>query len=71
MLSGKEGDGMTPKEMEKLIQKDGWRLVQVTGSHHQYEHPTKKGKVTIAFHSRPKDLDQWTVHYILKQAGLK
>ena len=61
---------MTPKEMEKLIQKDGWRLVQVTGSHHHYKHPTKKGKVTIAFHSQPKDLKSRDVKSILKQAGL-
>ena len=62
---------MTPSEMEKLIKKDGWQLVAVEGSHHQYKHPTKKGKVTIAFHSRPKDLDPWTVYRILRQAGLK
>ena len=62
---------MTPSEMEKIIKKDGWQLVAVEGSHHQYKHPIKKGKVTIAFHSRPKDLDQWTVYRILKQAGLK
>ena len=61
---------MTPKEMEKLIQKDGWRLVQVTGSHHHYRHPTQKGKVTIAFHSKPKDLKSRDVKSILKQAGL-
>ena len=62
---------MTPSEMEKIIKKDGWRLVAVEGSHHQYKHPTKKGKVTIAFHTKPKDLDQWTVCRILRQAGLK
>ncbi|MBR5162465.1 MAG: type II toxin-antitoxin system HicA family toxin [Schwartzia sp.] len=61
---------MTPSEMEKLIKKDGWRLVAVEGSHHQYRHPTKKGKVTIAFHSKPKDLKPRAVKSILKQAGL-
>ena len=61
---------MTPKEPEKIIQKDGWRLVQVEGAHHHYKHPTKKGNVTIAFHSRPKDLKTRTVKSILKQAGL-
>ena len=47
---------MTPAEIEKIIKKDGWRLVAVEGSHHQYKHPTKKGKVTIPFHKKPKDL---------------
>ncbi len=62
---------MTPSEMEKLIKKDGWFLASVEGSHHQYKHPTKKGKVTIPFHSRPKDLKPRDVKSILKQAGLK
>ena len=62
---------MTAKEIEKIIKDDGWHLVNVEGSHHQYKHPTKRGKVTIAFHSQPKDLDQWTIHRILCQAGLK
>lgn len=62
---------MTAKEIEKIIKKDGWYLVSVEGSHHQYKHPTKRGKVTIAFHSKPKDLDQWTIQRILFQAGLK
>ena len=62
---------MTPSEMEKWIKKDGWYLVSTEGSHHQYRHPTKKGKVTIAFHTKPKDLDPWTVHRIKKQAGLQ
>ena len=62
---------MTPREMEKKIMKDGWYLVNVEGSHHQYEHPTKQGKVTIAFHSKPKDLKTRVVKSILKQAGLQ
>ena len=47
---------MTPKEMEKKIKKDGWYLDSIESSHHHYKHPTKPGKVTIPFHSNPKDL---------------
>lgn len=61
---------MTPQEMEKKIKKDGWYLVNVEGAHHQYKHPTKPAKVTIAFHSKPKDLKIRAVKSILKQAGL-
>ncbi len=61
---------MAPEEMEKIIQKDGWQLARVTGAHHHYKHPTKQGTVTIAFHSRPKDLKSRDVKSILKQAGL-
>ena len=60
---------MTSKDMEKLILADGWILKSQVGSHRQYIHPTKKGKVTIPFHS--KDLKKATELSILKQAGLK
>ncbi len=62
---------MTPKEMENIITADGWKLVKIDGSHHHYKHPQKSGKVTIPFHTKPKDLDKKTVNSILKQAGLK
>lgn len=61
---------MTPKEMEKKLKNDGWYLDSITSSHHHYKHPTKPGKVTIPFHSRPKDLTPRLVKAILKQAGL-
>lgn len=62
---------MTPKEMEKRINADGWKLDHIKGSHHHYKHPSKPGLVTIPFHDRPKDLSKKTVSSILKQAGLK
>ena len=62
---------MTPKEMEAKIVADGWQLVKIDGSHHHYKHPQKSGKVTIPFHTKPKDLDKKNVNSILKQAGLK
>jgi len=43
-------------------------LVNVVGSHQQFKHPTKKGKVTIP-HPK-KDLPIGTVRSILKQAGI-
>ena len=58
-----------PLEMEKLILDDGWILKTQIGSHRQYVHPNKAGKVTIPFHS--KDLPKGTEHSIMKQAGLK
>lgn len=55
--------------MEKLILADGWILKSQIGSHRQYIHPTKKGKVTIPFHS--KDLKKAMDLSILRQAGPK
>lgn len=60
---------LKPKEMEKIIFADGWILKSQQGSHRQYVHPTKSGKVTIPFHC--KDIPKGTEHSILKQAGLK
>ena len=60
---------LRPKEMEKKILKDGWIFKLQTGSHRQYIHPWKSGKVTIPFHC--KVLPKGTEHSILKQAGLK
>lgn len=60
---------MNSRELIKLIEKDGWKLVAVVGSHHQFKHPTKPGKVTIP-HPK-KNLAPKTVKSILKQAGLQ
>lgn len=59
----------TARELEKQILKDGWYLVNQVGSHRQYKHPSKPGKVTIPFH-KPDALHPKTGKSILKQAGL-
>ena len=60
---------MTAKEVEEIISADGWRLATINGSHHNYKHPTKKGRVTIPFHSG--DIPKGTLANIFRQAGLK
>ena len=59
---------MKSQELIKIIEKDGWYLVNVRGSHHQFKHKIKPGRVTIP-HPK-KDLPKGTVKSILKQAGL-
>ena len=56
--------------LHKLIEDDGWRLVTTRGSHRQYKHPIKQGRVTIAGHPGD-DLAAGTLNSVLKQAGLK
>ena len=54
----------------RLVENDGWRLVATRGSHRQFKHPQKPGRVTIA--GKPSDdLAPGTLNSILKQAGLK
>jgi predicted RNA binding protein YcfA (HicA-like mRNA interferase family) len=55
------------KDLIKLVEKDGWYLVNV-GSHHQFKHSTKKGKVTIP-HPK-KDPSIRTIKSILSQAQI-
>lgn len=61
---------MKVREVIKMIEDDGWYLVAVKGSHRQYNHPTKPGRVTIAGHLR-HDLAPGTLNSIFKQAQLK
>ncbi|MCD8797131.1 type II toxin-antitoxin system HicA family toxin [Mammaliicoccus sciuri] len=56
------------KEVIKKIERDGWYLVKVVGSHYHYKHDKKPGKVTVP-HPK-KDLPRGTEYSILKQAGL-
>jgi predicted RNA binding protein YcfA (HicA-like mRNA interferase family) len=61
---------MTSKELIKLLKKDGWQEVAQKGSHKQFKHETKTGKITVADHAG-KDIAPGTLNAILKQAGLK
>ena len=58
------------RKIIRLIEDDGWQLVAQRGSHRQYVHPTKPGKVTVA--GKPNlDVPVGTAVNILRQAGLR
>jgi len=61
---------MKVREVIKRIEKDGWYLVATRGSHRQYKHPSKSGRVTIAGHPG-HDLAPGTLNSIFKQAQLQ
>lgn len=53
----------------KLIERDGWSLVAVRGSHRQFRHPEKPGRVTVP--GKPsRELSHVLEKSILRQAGL-
>jgi predicted RNA binding protein YcfA (HicA-like mRNA interferase family) len=57
------------REIIRIIEADGWYLTATRGSHRQYKHATKPGRVTIP--GKPsKDLPPGLERSILKQAGL-
>lgn len=58
------------KEVIKMLEKDGWYIVEQEGSHRQFKHHTKKGRVTV--NGKPSEtLIQDLLHSIWKQAGWK
>jgi predicted RNA binding protein YcfA (HicA-like mRNA interferase family) len=61
---------MKYREFTRIMRDDGWRLKIQEGSHQQWIHPVKPGKVTVAGH--PNDeIPVGTLKAMLKQAGLK
>ncbi|MBI5411008.1 MAG: type II toxin-antitoxin system HicA family toxin [Nitrospirae bacterium] len=60
---------MKIREVITLLESDGWFLVVTKGSHRQFKHPAKPGRVTVAGHPS-KDVPPGTLKSIFKQAGL-
>ena len=56
-------------ELIKRLEKAGWVLRGVRGSHHIYSHPQRAGDLCVP-HPR-KDLGVGLLHKLLRQAGLK
>ena len=54
----------------KTLEKDGWYIVRIRGSHRQFKHPSKKGTITV--NGKPSD-DVWgtLLSSIEEQSGLK
>ena len=61
---------MKVRNLIKLVESDGWYLVAIKGSHRQYKHPEKRGRVTIAGHLNEEVLPK-TLKSILNQAQLR
>jgi predicted RNA binding protein YcfA (HicA-like mRNA interferase family) len=61
---------MKVSEVLRMLAEDGWYLVATTGSHRQFKHPTKPGRVTVPGKAS-NDLAPGTLNSILKQSGLK
>jgi len=58
------------REITKIIKKDGWYKVAQKGSHKQFKHLIKPGRVTIAGNPGD-DIATGTLNSVLKQAGIK
>lgn len=60
---------MRSREIIAALTKDGWKEVAKKGSHVQFKHPTKIGRVTVPHPER--DIPVGTLKSIEKQSGLK
>lgn len=52
----------------RRLKQDGWYVCNIRGSHHQFKHPTKPGKITVP-HPR-SELPFGTARAIFRQAGI-
>ena len=60
---------MNSREFIKMLLREGWYLDRTNGSHHQFKHPTRKGRVTVIHPTKDFKIKTW--NEMLKQAGLK
>lgn len=58
------------REILRILEEDGWRIVRTTGSHRIMKHPAKRGVVVVAGHPNV-DAAPGTLRSIWKQAGLE
>jgi predicted RNA binding protein YcfA (HicA-like mRNA interferase family) len=59
---------MGSREVIRILETDGWYEVAQKGSHKQFRHAAKNGRVTVP--SPKKDLPLGTVRNIFRQAGI-
>jgi predicted RNA binding protein YcfA (HicA-like mRNA interferase family) len=60
---------MNSREVIRRLTQDGWYEVAHEGSHVQFRHPTKRGRVTVPHPKR--DLPKGTLRSIERQSGLR
>lgn len=61
---------MKVSEVLNRLRDEGWTLVATRGSHRQFKHPNRAGRVTVAG-KLSDDLAPGTLNSIYKQAGWK
>lgn len=59
---------MNSRDVIKAVEADGWYEVAQKGSHKQFKHPAKPGRVTVP-HPK-KDMPAGTLRSIERQAGI-
>jgi predicted RNA binding protein YcfA (HicA-like mRNA interferase family) len=60
---------MKVREVIRVLERDGWRLIPSKGGHRQFKHATKPGRVTVPG-KLGEDVPIGTLKSIWRQAGL-
>ena len=55
------------RKLIRLLERDGWVRVAVRGSHWQFKHPNRAGRITVTHPNR--NIKRGTVASIYRQAG--
>ena len=69
MSGGDAVKSCSSREVISMLIADGWYEVNCVGSHHQFKHPAKPGRVTVKHPD--KDIPRKTLDSIERQSGLK
>lgn len=59
---------VSPKQLIRVLEHEGWRLQRTRGSHHYFVHPDRAQLITVPVH--PRDLKRGLLSGILKDAGI-
>ena len=57
------------KALARLVERHGWKLLRIHGSHHIYGRTGSRMRLSIPVHSKP--LKSGLLNHLLKQAGLE
>jgi len=60
---------LKPREIIRVLEKAGYYIHETGGSHVQLKHPSRPGRITVAYHER-FELPKHIVKSIIRQAGL-
>ncbi len=66
---GKNMKSYSSREVIAILKANGWYIVAIEGSHHQFKHPDRKGKATIKHPC--KDIPPKTLKSISLQTGIE
>ena len=68
-MAQRKSGSLGSRDIIRILEGDGWRLVRISGSHHHFKHPAKPGKVTVAH--PVKDVPIGTLKSIERQSGVR